>query len=183
MRTWLIELLLDFQLPENNEENDESRSVTIRPMDDERFHERSSVVEAEDVEGPEVPRELKGMNGLDAYQVSCHVKPVEVIGRRTDGIVQHSLDIEMTINKLIPEDRIEGFEAYTPRRKWTADDAARVEVARPVAEEEAPPPPKEAVFGKPVRRYSPRLWAAVSREAEPSEAARRARLRLAANRH
>lgn len=80
-------------------------------------------------------------------------------------------DIEVTINRLIESDRIEGFESYTPR--------ARVEIEQPPAvydeassanlrdddgwgvdEGEAAPPPKEekkSVFGKPRRKYSNRL--------------------------
>jgi ATP-dependent RNA helicase DeaD len=51
-------------------------------------------------------------------------------------------DIEKSINKLIEEQRIEGFEAYT----------LRVKVA------EAPKPPPQPVFGRrPARRYSNRL--------------------------
>lgn len=69
----------------------------------------------------------------------------------------HLTDIEMTINRLIEEDRIEGFEAYTNRRRTprTLDAApgpAPVEEAAP--EEEAP---KKAVYGKFQRKYSNRL--------------------------
>jgi ATP-dependent RNA helicase DeaD len=56
---------------------------------------------------------------------------------------QQLTDIEAFINKEIPEDRIEGFEAYRPR--------VRVE---PTAEERKPVTP---VFGRRTKRYSNRL--------------------------
>jgi ATP-dependent RNA helicase DeaD len=58
---------------------------------------------------------------------------------------QHLTDIEIFINKMIPEDRIDGFESYTPK-------AAR--------QQDAPPePPKvvQKVFGRRTKRYSNRL--------------------------
>ena len=61
----------------------------------------------------------------------------------------HLTDIEMTINKLIDEDRIDGFEAHVTRKVRE----------RPAhgAEPEAPPPARKAVFGKSVKKYSSRL--------------------------
>jgi hypothetical protein len=51
-------------------------------------------------------------------------------------------DIEKAINKMIEEQRIEGFTSYTPR----------------VKAEEPPKPPPQPVFGRrPARRYSNRL--------------------------
>jgi ATP-dependent RNA helicase DeaD len=73
-------------------------------------------------------------------------------------------DIEITINKLIPEDKIEGFEAFAPRAK--KDDPVQpkplVTAAGELIERDDEPPPeptapKKTVFGKPVRRYSTRL--------------------------
>jgi ATP-dependent RNA helicase DeaD len=52
-------------------------------------------------------------------------------------------DIEMFINKLIPEERIEGFEAFRPRPP---------KVTRPEA-----PKPVVPVFGRRVKKYSNRL--------------------------
>jgi ATP-dependent RNA helicase DeaD len=58
---------------------------------------------------------------------------------------QHLTDIEMFINKMIPEDRVDGFEAYTPK-------AARLQSAPP-----EPPKVVQPVFGRRVKRYSNRL--------------------------
>jgi ATP-dependent RNA helicase DeaD len=75
----------------------------------------------------------------------------------------HLTDIEMTINRLIDEDKIEGFQAYTPRPK--RDDRVRVlavngeapaEADEPPADE-PPAPAKKPVFGKSRRSYSNRL--------------------------
>ena len=62
----------------------------------------------------------------------------------------HLTDIEMQINRLIDEDKIEGFEAYAPRR---------VAPTRPDGTPLPPPPPPERkpVFGKTVKKYSNRL--------------------------
>ncbi|MGL6075779.1 MAG: DEAD/DEAH box helicase [Fimbriiglobus sp.] len=60
----------------------------------------------------------------------------------------HLTEIEMTINRLIEEDRIEGFDAYLPKRKAEPQEANG---------EPAPPTEKKAVFGKTVKRYSSRL--------------------------
>jgi len=72
----------------------------------------------------------------------------------------HLTDIEMTINKLIDEDRIEGFESYAPRKKpvlrVTLQEDGTPTEQQPV-EEPPPGPAKKPVFGKPVRRYSGRL--------------------------
>jgi ATP-dependent RNA helicase DeaD len=74
-------------------------------------------------------------------------------------------DIEMTINKLIPEDRIEGFEAFRPRAKPVdpVQPKPLVTASGELVESEPdeslpqPQPQRKAVFGKPVRRYSSRL--------------------------
>jgi ATP-dependent RNA helicase DeaD len=58
---------------------------------------------------------------------------------------QHLTEIEIFINKMIPEDRIDGFDAYTPKV---------------VRQQSAPPePPKvvQKVFGRRTKRYSNRL--------------------------
>lgn len=74
----------------------------------------------------------------------------------------HLTDIEMTINRLIEEDRIEGFDAYTSRRKVTPPKAEPgADGATPEQPDEAAAadatPAKKPVFGKSVRRYSNRL--------------------------
>jgi ATP-dependent RNA helicase DeaD len=79
-------------------------------------------------------------------------------------------DIEVTINRLIESDRIEGFEAYTPRAKVEIvqpppvyDEASTAQTRDDDGwglEDEAPPAPKEekkSVFGKRGRKYSNRL--------------------------
>jgi ATP-dependent RNA helicase DeaD len=65
----------------------------------------------------------------------------------------HLTEIEKTINKLIDEDRIEGFEAYTSRRRVVSEsqDGASADTDTP------PPPPRKPVYGKFVRRHSNRL--------------------------
>ena len=68
---------------------------------------------------------------------------------------EHLTQIEMTINKLIDEDRIEGFQAYAPRRQSHAPPASEPGSAAPLVEE-TPTPPKP-VYGKRVKRYSTRL--------------------------
>ena len=68
----------------------------------------------------------------------------------------HLTDIEMTINKLIDEDRMEGFESYAPRKREPLRTLAADGTPTPI-EEEPPSPPKKPVFGKPNRRYSTRL--------------------------
>ena len=73
----------------------------------------------------------------------------------------HLTDIEMTINKLIEADRIEGFDSYTPRKK-VADPpqpprdplAAGRDPATPAPEPETK---RKAVFGKRSKRYTDRL--------------------------
>lgn len=67
----------------------------------------------------------------------------------------HLTEIEKTINRLIDEDKVEGFEAYTPRKRVEPTPAADGEAAP--AAEEPPAPPRKAVYGKFVRRYSTRL--------------------------
>jgi ATP-dependent RNA helicase DeaD len=52
-------------------------------------------------------------------------------------------DIELTINKEIPADRVEGFEAFAPRAKVNKADE--------------PPKPAAAVFGRSRRKYSNRV--------------------------
>jgi len=73
-------------------------------------------------------------------------------------------EIEMIINKLIDEDRIEGFEATAPRarREDPVQPKALVTADGQIIEQAEPPPAesqpvKKSVFGKPVRRYSNRL--------------------------
>jgi ATP-dependent RNA helicase DeaD len=56
---------------------------------------------------------------------------------------QQLTDIESFINKMIPEDQIEGFQAYRPRPKV----AAKSESAKPAS----------PVFGRRVKKYSNRL--------------------------
>ncbi len=68
----------------------------------------------------------------------------------------HLTEIEKTINKLLTEDKIDGFEAYTSRRKSSRTEAPTTETA-PAAESPEDAAPKKAVYGKPVRRYSSRL--------------------------
>jgi ATP-dependent RNA helicase DeaD len=71
----------------------------------------------------------------------------------------HLTQIEMTINRLIDEDRIEGFQAYTPRKRpeMPAPVAAADGEAPPPPADEPPPPPRKPVFGKFTRKYSTRL--------------------------
>jgi ATP-dependent RNA helicase DeaD len=70
----------------------------------------------------------------------------------------HLTEIEKTINRLIDEDRVEGFEAYTPRKKVEPPPAPATNgEAPPPAVEEPPAPPRKPVFGKFVRKYSNRL--------------------------
>ncbi len=64
----------------------------------------------------------------------------------------HLTDIEMQINKLIDEDRIEGFESYTPRPKTVL--RAPGEAPAPG---EPPVPERKPVYGKSVKKYSTRL--------------------------
>ena len=54
-------------------------------------------------------------------------------------------DIEMFINKMIPEEKIEGFEAYAPRPP-KSDAARRRSGSRP-----------RPVFGRRRKKYSNRL--------------------------
>ena len=67
----------------------------------------------------------------------------------------HLTDIEMTINKLIDEDRIDGFEAARPRRPSQIRAAAEAK-GEPVPEPDAPPAAKP-VYGKRQKKYSSRL--------------------------
>ena len=67
----------------------------------------------------------------------------------------HLTDIEMVINKLIPEDKVEGFETHTPKRRRTVEERGTPDDA-PTAEV-LPTTPKKAVFGKRQKRYSTRL--------------------------
>jgi ATP-dependent RNA helicase DeaD len=68
----------------------------------------------------------------------------------------HLTDIEMTINKLIDEDRIEGFEAAARKQRRHVDDPDQP-VVKPTQEELATAEPKKAVFGKFKKKYSSRL--------------------------
>ena len=76
----------------------------------------------------------------------------------------HLTNIEIVINRLIDEDKIDGFQSYTPRPK--RDDRVRVLAVNgepPTAggeelpADEPPPPAKKPVFGKNRRTYSNRL--------------------------
>jgi ATP-dependent RNA helicase DeaD len=81
----------------------------------------------------------------------------------------HLTDIEMAINKLIPEDRIEGFESFVPRQKKLdpVQPKPLVSASGELLEPgEGPPAPTagggeskkpQPVFGRQVRRYSQRL--------------------------
>ena len=67
----------------------------------------------------------------------------------------HLTEIEITINRLIEEDRIEGFEATAPKRRRHIDDP---DEPTPAPAADAPPAePKKAVFGKFKKKYSSRL--------------------------
>ena len=64
----------------------------------------------------------------------------------------HLTDIEMTINRLIEEDRIVGFESAPPKIRRNVDDP------EPIPDPNAPPPEeRKAVFGKRSKKYSSRL--------------------------
>ncbi len=67
----------------------------------------------------------------------------------------HLTDIEMTINRLIEEDRIEGFEAAAPKVRRSVDDPEPAPVVR--GENDPPEEPRKAVFGKGKKKYSSRL--------------------------
>jgi ATP-dependent RNA helicase DeaD len=67
----------------------------------------------------------------------------------------HLTEIEMTINKLIEEDRIEGFESAPRKQRRHVDDPDEP-VVKP-AEDEQPAEAKKAVFGKFKKKYSSRL--------------------------
>jgi ATP-dependent RNA helicase DeaD len=69
----------------------------------------------------------------------------------------HLTEIEKTINRLIDEDRIEGFEAYTPRRPVAVRGGDEENGNAGGEAAEAPAAPRKPVFGKFVRRYSTRL--------------------------
>lgn len=68
----------------------------------------------------------------------------------------HLTEIEITINKLIEEDRIEGFESAARKQRRHVDDPD-VPVVRPTEEEQQAAEPKKAVFGKFKKKYSSRL--------------------------
>ncbi len=67
----------------------------------------------------------------------------------------HLTDIEMTINRLIDEDRIDGFEAARPRRP--SQIAAAAAAAGQPAPTAAAPPAAKPVYGKRQKKYSSRL--------------------------
>ena len=69
----------------------------------------------------------------------------------------HLTDIEMVINRLIDEDRIEGFEAYTARKREVRPVTVLTEHGQMVPTDEPPPPAKKPVFGKSAKKYSTRL--------------------------
>ena len=64
-------------------------------------------------------------------------------------------EIEMTINRLIEADRIEGFDSFEPRKK--PEESNKPEGGATPTESSTPEAPKKAVFGKNSRRYSSRL--------------------------
>jgi len=64
----------------------------------------------------------------------------------------HLTDIEMTINKLIEADTVAGFEAAAPRVRRNVHDPEPTPVAPDVNAA-----PKQAIFGKRVKKYSERL--------------------------
>jgi ATP-dependent RNA helicase DeaD len=68
----------------------------------------------------------------------------------------HLTDIEMVINKLIEEDRIDGFESAARKQRRHVDDPD-VPVVKPTEEELAAAEPKKAMFGKFKKKYSSRL--------------------------
>jgi ATP-dependent RNA helicase DeaD len=74
---------------------------------------------------------------------------------------QHLTEIEITINRLIDEDRIEGFQSYTPRKKRVDPPQPTItesgEVIEPPPSDEPPAPAKKPVFGRQQKRYSSRL--------------------------
>ena len=67
----------------------------------------------------------------------------------------HLTEIERTINKLIDEDRIDGFEAATRKQRRHVDDPDQP--APPPAEDAPPTEAKKTVFGKFKKKYSSRL--------------------------
>ncbi len=67
----------------------------------------------------------------------------------------HLTEIEVTINKLIEEDRIDGFESAARKQRRHVDDPDQP-VAKPTEAEQAAEP-KKAVFGKFKKKYSSRL--------------------------
>ena len=74
----------------------------------------------------------------------------------------HLTQIEMAINRLIDVDRIEGFEAYTPRRTVTPSPPAEQPSDPTEAAADTPESPpvddsKKSVFGQRTKRYSSRL--------------------------
>jgi ATP-dependent RNA helicase DeaD len=73
----------------------------------------------------------------------------------------HLTDIEMTINRLIDEDRIEGFQAYEPRKRRVDPPQPVItesgEIVQAAPSDEPPAPAKKEVFGKPRKKYSGRL--------------------------
>jgi len=69
----------------------------------------------------------------------------------------HLTDIEMTINRLIEADRIEGFDAYLSRKTpilRSIDSTSTTEEALSDAEDA---PARKPVYGKSVKKYSTRL--------------------------
>ena len=92
-----IDTFVNFlKLPEVSDGRNDDKSVSIQPLDTGRLQERSHVVEPEDLSSFEVPKELEGMRGVEAYQVRHEINSIT---KRTctNDFVQHSLDIEMAI--------------------------------------------------------------------------------------
>ncbi|MCZ2344217.1 MAG: DEAD/DEAH box helicase, partial [Bacteroidales bacterium] len=69
----------------------------------------------------------------------------------------HLTDIEMTINRLIDEDKCEGFSAYTPRRREVIDSSREDSQNDTANTPTEPEPRRQPVYGQPSKRYSTRL--------------------------
>jgi ATP-dependent RNA helicase DeaD len=65
-------------------------------------------------------------------------------------------EIEMTINKLIPEERIDGFEAYVPKNRKTNTPPELVTADTSTGSDHSTGP-KKSIFGKHQKRYSWRV--------------------------
>lgn len=83
------------RLPDARDETQEGESA-IRPVEDVRLEERADVVRSDEKIALKVPKELDGLQKMDAYQVSHAASSVSDIKKVTD-ILQLSLDIEVTV--------------------------------------------------------------------------------------